>query len=121
MKKKLSLFLAMNACVTSMSMTALAKNSPLDVSPGDENSFWTIKDDGETNYYITVSSFVGGTIKGISICENGVGTPYYRVIRNAKGTYKVRYGCDVYPTKNYQLRTYGEPSTGWHLTGVYCP
>lgn len=104
MKKKLSLFLAMTACVTSMSMTALAKNSPLDVSPGDENSFWTIKDDGETNYYITVSSFVGGTIKGISICENGVGTPYYRVIRNAKGTYKVRYGCDVYPTKKYETR-----------------
>ncbi len=41
MRKKLSLFLAMTACVASMSMTAMAKNSLIDVNPGDQNSYWT--------------------------------------------------------------------------------
>lgn len=115
-RKKLSLLLAVTACVASMSVPAMAGNSYLDVRLGDRNSYWTTKDDGERNYYITPQTYIG-KVMGRSVCSNGV-TPSYKVVTAQRRAYS--YQVSVYPGKAYRLQTYGK-TAAWHLTGTYCP
>lgn len=116
LKKKLSLLLATAACLSCVSMTAFATTRyDVDVSKGDEYSFEAIKDDGETNYYVTPTSRYG-TIYTRSICSASKYPAYNKL--NSAGAYP--YSTAVYPGASYRLQAYGI-TTGWNLKGRYTP
>ncbi len=116
LKKKLSLFLAVAACISCMGMTVFATTRyDVDVSNGDEYSNKAVKDDGETNYYVTPTSRYG-TIYTRSICRFS-GNPAFNRLLSA-GAYP--YSTDVYPTEEYWLQGYSQ-TAGWYLKGRYTP
>lgn len=122
MRKKFSMFLAVAACVASMSMPVLAGNVyDLDVSEGDYYSNYGTKDDSSTYYYIRPTSYQGD-VYSISIPYSSTSDLYsYRKVQNAQTSKAYRYGISVYKGGRYHLKTYGLPDYGWRLTGVYCP
>ncbi len=121
MRKKLSLLLAVAACVASMSMPVLAGNVyGVDVQAGDVYSPAGIKDDNDDHYYFRPTSYVG-TAYGISIPYLTYADAYpYRPLRNTQGTTDYRYGIAVQSGNMYWLKTYGT-TNGWRVQGVYCP
>lgn len=122
MRKKLSLFLAIVACVANISTPVMAGNSQLDVKVGDAGSFEEKKDDDETNYYISTALYMG-VVEARSVCVDSklskrVGSSFQTVYM---GKRPYAYDCKVYPGYMYQLIARGVASPGWHLTGTYCP
>lgn len=122
MRKKLSLLLAVAACVASMSMPVFAAyTSDLDVSEGDYYSYSVVKENNSDQFYVRPTSYVG-TVYGISIPYSTYNDSYpYRPIRNTQNKTGYRYGISTTIGNRYWLKTYGLPDYGWRLQGVYWP
>lgn len=107
------------ACVLMMGSTVFAGNSPLDVSSGDNYSYPEIKDDWDSYFYVTPQTYKGSSINGYSNSTDGLFKSGLKIFAKSRASYV--YSITNAPPGSY-YRLYATCNTsGWHLTGTYCP
>ncbi|WP_251390077.1 hypothetical protein [Mediterraneibacter agrestimuris] len=124
MKRKIVSIISL--CFLMIGFTAIpvyAGNSYLDIKHGDIYSFTEGKDDWDTNFYITPTTYVGDYVRVRSRCLSSGDScsAYQQVNRSLNLTSSYKYGTPVYPGLLYQMDGYGAPGLGWHLVGTWCP
>lgn len=123
MKKKIVSFMCLCCLfVGVMAIPTLAGNSYLDISHGDIYSLTEGKDDGEDNYYVKPTTYVGDYVRVRSRClSHGQYASGYNQVIRAYQSHPYSYGRDVVGGLVYQLDGYGAPASTWHLVGTWCP
>lgn len=124
MKKKFSIIIATVIAIVSIAIPVCAQTSYLDVSAGDESSYYTYKDTGaawENYYYVTPQTYVGPLIVARSSSEAAGCSSHFTIMHTYADKYA--YG-ESSPGGFYYRLTAGPDYAGgpnWHLTGRYTP
>ena len=124
MKKKLLALFVVGMAISSLTLSAGATTSQLDVKKGDTYSYWTMKDSGskwDNYFYVKPTSYGGANaIFARSYAQDGsVSSDYQQMSRSAA---RYSYGKKALGGKMYRLQAYGSPdSYSWHLVGKYTP